>query len=133
MKTDFTSFPDFMRSCKIETGQIVNKTLTFKLDKEKNATVSLDGKQYYDKTGTHEHYTGLTVKIISKSTGVIESLFFPFDDYLIALPNSNPHAKEGKFHIWHNINEIRWYINAPTDDSMEVMTQEIRDYCSRWE
>lgn len=78
-----------------------------------------------DTYGTQNRYERLTVTIVSKVAGKIDSKDFLFSEYLSKRKDDRPDHK-GHFHAWQNNGKVDWYIAVPAD--LENLLEAVRRY-----
>ena len=99
--------------------QFFGRKVVLNLDEERLVEVSLASK------ATHQHYEGYSVVIVNKQTGTIASHYFAFDEYLQGKIN------ERTLNVNYQIIEhcgYGWYINVPSRDSVDSMSNIMMNY-----
>lgn len=101
------------------------------LDADRRAVISLYSGNSAD------HFGGVKVEIVSKTTGHITAQVFLFDDYLDTSPRGRADDRSGNYPYGGNrtytvISYIgwRWYIAVPRDD--RPFTAAVEDYIDSW-
>lgn len=78
--------------------------------------------------GTADTYEKLTLKIINKNDGVVDSTQFLFKDHLTPdKNNTHPSAQFKKCEVKSYV-QWDWYIDRPTKESVQSMLKSVEDY-----
>ena len=103
--------------------EVIGTTLMMK-------TEGLTAKLTLSTSGTHQHWTGFTLKIVSrKSQEVVDTQTFKFSDHLVKQAGSRDHTK---FEVIQHCGWV-WYIMTPTIHSIDHMMSTIEKYISMYE
>jgi hypothetical protein len=93
-------------------------------------TDTLTAKLTLSSTGTHQQWTGMTVKVIGrKNQEILDTTQFKFNDFLEMVPGGRKHDFFGV--IQHCGWE--WYIMYPTGSSIKEMIGTIETHVSMFE
>ncbi len=82
--------------------------------------------------GTHEHYEGIQLTSLDKTSGKIDSTIIKFEELWgkCAVPN-NSNFKGGIVpHVWKSSGKYEWYAYKPNDYDMDLLADQIEDYAS---
>ena len=83
-------------------------------------------------SGTADHFTQYVVRIISKTAGELSQNAFPFKDYLVLKPGSRQNSNGFEVIGYCCKENIEWYIQIPTNDSLEEFNKDIFEYIQQW-
>ena len=78
--------------------------------------------------GTHQHYEKLTLKVLSKTEGVLDTVDFLFSENLV--PDKKNKHQNAEFKRCKVVEYCGWgwYIDYPTLDSVKEMNNNIQKY-----
>ena len=110
MDNIFSKFnKDFFKSVKNITWY--DQQGVMELDKDRLVFFEIDD------VGTRDNYNGYRVKILNKSSGLIEQRFFLFKHHLEFNHRSD---RDLFYHIWYNNGKFEWYISTPKNTKKMV-------------
>lgn len=98
---------------------IVGNKIITQLDKDRRI------EMYLYNTFSSDSYDAIQLKVISKTSGVIDSTLLKFSSVFINHPN-----KIGK-HIWCNAGQYNWY-GKPTKEDIIGLREQINNYIEIW-
>lgn len=82
-------------------------------------------------TGYANHYSALSVNILNRTDGKVDSLWFRFEDVWGKQVTNNPNFSDGIVpHIWTSGLKSEWYIYKPTPRDFEKLAELVNDYLS---
>ena len=82
-------------------------------------------------TGHADHYSTLSVDVLNRTDGKVDSLMFKFADIWGKKSVSNPNFKEGVVpHIWTDGLKSDWYVYKPTPADFEKLAEAVNTYLS---
>ncbi len=102
-------------------GDFSNKSLITNFEPNDPRCIKITLKTH----GTQHHYAGLSLQIIHKLTGVIDTHYFPFQDHLI-----NRELFDVPY-VWFHGKTYKW-MNMPTKDSVFDFIDSIDNYLSHF-
>ena len=81
--------------------------------------------------GYADHYSALSVEILNRTEGKVDSLLFHFKDIWAKKPTNNPNFRDGIIpHIWTSGNKSEWYVYKPTPRDFEQLAKAVNGYLS---
>jgi hypothetical protein len=88
-------------------------------------------KMQFVTTGHADHYSALSVDILNRTDGKVDSLLFRFADIWGKKPVNNPNFRDGVIpHIWVDGLKSEWYVYKPTPADFEKLAGAVNDYLS---
>lgn len=100
------------------------------LDEDRRVKVSLGNDPGF--IATQGQWHGLTVEVISKTSGRIDRNYINFQAVSISIDQShqNAHAQRS-MHVWSDRGEVDWYILRPADDNAGIVDS-VAEYVETW-
>jgi hypothetical protein len=92
-------------------------------------------KLYFDTDGYHEKYEGISITILNRNEGKIDSAYFCFADILgKKYIHGNPNFRDGLYpHIWQYNGKYEWYAYQPTPGDIELLAGTLDSYLAMFQ
>jgi hypothetical protein len=88
-------------------------------------------KMQFVTMGYADHYSALSVDILNRVDGKVDSLIFRFQDIWGQKQVSNPNFRDGFMpHIWTSGLKSEWPVYKPTPRDFEILAESVNDYLS---
>ena len=83
--------------------------------------------------GYADHYSALSVKIINRTGGEVDSQKFVFNDILGANPVNKGINGRAQIYIWQDGGKAEWYGYRPTDAQFSQIADTVESYASMFQ
>jgi hypothetical protein len=86
-------------------------------------------KLQFSTIAVYHKYEALTVAILNRTGGLVDSLLFHFSDVWGKMPVDNPYYRDGiDPYIWVNDGKAGWYIYEPDSADLRRLAVEVKGY-----
>ena len=80
-------------------------------------------------SGISSQYTNISLSVIKRTDGIVDTSRIYFEDVLGVKPVANPNFKNGiKPHIWICDGKTEWYVYKPTEKDISMLRSAVKDY-----